>query len=195
MRFFGARRRLPGVPRETDEEQLPSAVEEVLVREIASALAQSPDDDAGGPALAPPAPLRPDRLVDWAHDCGLPWFVDADGDLGWTWDRRRWAVTSAGADGEILEMVAEWNRIVSIERLEQVLELCNEWNASRIWPTAYAQVDDVGQVHLLAKTAVDLEHGVDDEQLDQLLRCGLHTAASFFDTLDEAFPDPAAGAP
>jgi hypothetical protein len=36
---------------------------------------------------------------------------------------------------------------------------------------------------------------VTDDQLDQLLQCGLSTGSMFFDSLDEYYPDPARLAP
>ena len=57
------------------------------------------------------------------------------------------------------------------------------------------RVRDNGMVHVISEVATDLEHGVTDEQLSQLLFCGLSTGSMFFDALDERYPDPAGVAP
>ena len=88
-------------------------------------------------------------------------------------------------------MRGQWHREVAIERLEEVLDVCNEWNADRIWPKAYVRVRDNGLVHVVSEVATDLEHGATDAQLSQMLFCGLSTGSMFFDALDERYPDPA----
>src|SRR3712207_7234969 len=59
------------------------------------------------------------------------------GDLGGLWRGRLFYFFMFGDRSEILQVRGQWNREASIERLEEVLEACNEWNADRIWPKAY----------------------------------------------------------
>ncbi|GII99435.1 putative sensory transduction regulator [Sediminihabitans luteus] len=172
----------------TDDAALRSTVEEVLLRELAAGALDDPDD-------AIPRPLSQARLVDWAKEVGLHHFVDSDGDLGWLWRQRRFAVLTLGDERDVLEVRGEWNRVIAIERLAEVLELCNEWNASRLWPRAFARVLDTGAVHVFARVTVPLHHGVTDDQLDQLVGVALHTSTAFFDTVDDVYPDPAGSAP
>ncbi|MDT0165552.1 YbjN domain-containing protein [Actinotalea sp. AC32] len=158
----------------------------------------------GGPARTPPAqglppdvptPLSRARLTAWFQEHGYTYFVDSDGDVGGLWRGRLFYFFCFGQRGEILQVRGQWHREFAIERLTEVLEVCNTWNADRLWPKTYARVRDDGMVHVTCEVATDLEHGVTDEQLGQLLHCGLSTATVFFDQLDELYPDPASEAP
>jgi hypothetical protein len=195
VRFFGERdddRREEGpAPDATGggadrDDALRSQVEELLEREL------------GQVATADrrvPAPLALDRVVEWITDCGYSYFVDSDGDVGGLWHGRLFYFLLFGKNDEILQVRGQWNRDLAIERLEEVLEFCNEWNADRIWPKTYTRVRDNGMIQVFTEMTVDLEHGVTDDQLDQLLQCGLSTGSMFFDALDEYYPDPARQAP
>jgi hypothetical protein len=48
---------------------------------------------------------------------------------------------------------------------------------------------------VVAEVSTDLEHGATDDQLSQLLFCGLSSSTTFFDAIDDLYPDPAAVAP
>lgn len=150
--------------------------------------APGPDDDV-------PAPLSTERLQAWFTRHGYTWFVDSDGDVGGIWRGRIFYFFLFGERQEILQVRASWNRELAIERLTEVLEICNGWNAERLWPKAYVRVRDDGMVHVTCEVATDLEDGATDDQLGQLLHCGLASATAFFDALDELYPDPAAAAP
>ena len=147
------------------------------------------------PASELPVPLSAARIARWMSDNQFSYFVDNDGDLGGIWRGRLFYIFLFGEREEILQVRGQWHREVAIERLEEVLELCNEWNADRIWPKAYARVRDNGRVHVVSEVAVDFEHGATDEQLSQTLYCGLSTATMLFDSFDEQYPDPAGTAP
>lgn len=153
---------------------------------------QAPVQRPGHPV---PTPLTTQRLTRWFARHGYTYFVDVDGDVGGVWRGRLFYFFLFGEREEILQVRGQWNREFAIERLTEVLEVCNEWNAEKIWPKAYVRVRDDGMVHATCEVATDLEHGVTDEQLGQLLHCGLSTASHFFDTLDQLYPDPAAAAP
>jgi len=173
-----------GTPALPDDE-LHDRVAELLVREL------------GATQVAPdvPTPVTPARITAWFRRNELSYFVDNDGDLGGLWRGRLYYFFLFGDESEILQIRGQWHREVAIERLEEVLNACNEWNAERIWPKAYVRVRDNGMVHVIAEIATDLEHGVTDDQLNQLLFCGLSTGSMFFDSIDELYPDPAAMAP
>lgn len=155
----------------------------------------SPDRRAPEQSPSWPTPLSPDRVAAWFARNGFGWFVDDDGDLGGLWRGRLFYFFCFGERSEILQVRGQWNREIAIERLGEVLELCNAWNADRIWPKAYARVSDDGMVHVTCEVATDLEHGVTDDQLDHLLRSAVGSASAFFDAVDEAYPDPASVAP
>lgn len=176
-------------------------------RELAptsSSLARPLADLLGSPArTAPPqhvptdvpTPLTDARIGAWFSRHGYTWFTDDDGDVGGLWRGRLFYFFLFGDRQEILQVRGQWNREIAIERLTEVLEICNAWNADRIWPKTYARVRDDGMVHVTCEVATDLEHGVTDAQLGQLLECGLGSATVFFDMLADHYPDPAAAAP
>ncbi|MBM7819576.1 hypothetical protein JOE63_002053 [Cellulosimicrobium cellulans] len=199
MRFFGAqddddrRDGDPGgapdgggaVPGPTGDE-LQSQVEDLLARELGQVATD---------VLRPPTPLTLSRVIEWITDSGYSYFVDSDGDVGGLWHGRLFYFLLFGHGDEILQVRGQWNRDLALERLEEILEFCNEWNADRIWPKTYTRVRDNGMIQVFTEVTVDLEHGVTDDQLDQLLQCGLSTGSMFFDALDEFYPDPARQAP
>lgn len=198
VRFFGARDdddRRDADPGEASDggavpgragDELQSQVEDLLARELGQVATD---------VLRPPTPLALSRVVEWITDSGYSYFVDSDGDVGGLWHGRLFYFLLFGHGDEILQVRGQWNRDLALERLEEILEFCNEWNADRIWPKTYTRVRDNGMIQVFTEVTVDLEHGVTDDQLDQLLQCGLSTGSMFFDALDEFYPDPARQAP
>ena len=156
---------------------------------------QAPEQRAGAPDPAIPSPVTAERLRSWFSRHGYSYFVDDDGNVGGLWRGRLFHFFLFGEHQEILQVRGQWNREFAIERLTEVLEVCNEWNADNIWPKAYVRVRDDGMVHVTCEVATDLERGVSDAQLGQLLQCGLSAASVFFDTFDQLYPDPASAAP
>ncbi|MCC2309128.1 YbjN domain-containing protein [Cellulomonas chengniuliangii] len=151
--------------------------------------------ELGAQVVDTPRPVTTERIAQWFARNDFSYFVDSDGDLGGLWRGRLFYFFLFGEESEILQVRGQWNREVTIERLEEVLDACNEWNADRIWPKAYVRVRDNGMIHVITEVATDLEHGVTDDQLNQLLFCGLSTGSMFFDAIDELYPDPAGIAP
>ena len=174
-----------GTRPEPSDAELHDSVAELLVRELGVADA-APDR---------PTAVTPARIAAWLTANEFSYFVDNDGDLGGLWRGRLFYFFLFGETSEILQVRGQWHREIAIERLEEVLDLCNEWNAERIWPKAYIRVRDNGRVHVVSEVATDLEHGATDAQLSQMLLCGLSTGSMLFDSLDERYPDPAGVAP
>ncbi|MHA7134959.1 type III secretion system chaperone family protein [Oerskovia turbata] len=174
---------------DADDAALHASVEGLLLRELGGTMIADIEHDKI------PSPLHRARVLEWIADAGYSYFLDAEGDVGGMWHGRLFYFLLFGSHTEILQVRGQWNRDITIERLEEILEFCNEWNADRIWPKAYTRVRDNGMVHVFTEVTVDLEHGVNDDQLDQLLQCGLSTGSMFFDALDEFYPDPARSAP
>ncbi|WP_129336830.1 YbjN domain-containing protein [Cellulomonas endophytica] len=172
-------------PEELSDTELQDRVAALLAAELGPA----------APGEEHPTPVTPARIAAWMTDHDFSYFVDNDGDLGGLWRGRLFYFFLFGERSEILQVRGQWHREATIERLEEVLDLCNEWNADRIWPKAYVRVRDNGRVHVVSEVAVDLEHGATDAQLGQLLHCGLSTGSLLFDALDERYPDPAVVAP
>ncbi|MCA5893182.1 YbjN domain-containing protein [Isoptericola sp. NEAU-Y5] len=184
MRFFGARRTsgsgpANGRPDELGDDELQARVEGLLMQHVG-------DPDHGDPL----DPLTRDRVTAWLERSGFSYFVDSDGDVGGLWHGWLFYFLVLGEHSDVLQVRGQWHRDLTIERLEDVLELCNEWNAERIWPKTYARVRDDGTIVVCAEVTADIGGGVTDDQLDQLLQCGLSTGSMFFQHLDTTFPDP-----
>lgn len=131
-----------------------------------------------------------ERIENWLRDSQTLYFTDSEGDVGLVMSNRQAYLLLMGPDDELLQVRMQWDRHAGIDRLPQILEVCNDWNTERIWPKVYYRVLDNGTIVLQAETVSFLSYGVSDEQLDQYLHCGISTAHAFFDHLDELFPDP-----
>ncbi|WP_448629665.1 YbjN domain-containing protein [Cellulomonas soli] len=190
-----ARRLLGRPPARTTDPSIGAVPDEDLHDTVTRVLARELGIDTAGENGDVPRPISPGRIAAWMTENEFSYFVDSDGDLGGLWRGRLFYFFLFGEQSEILQIRGQWHREVAIERLEEVLDLCNEWNAERIWPKAYVRVRDNGRVHVISEVATDLEHGATDDQLSQMLYCGLSTGSMFFDSLDERYPDPAGVAP
>lgn len=139
-----------------------------------------------------PRPLDHDRVAQAIRRRGDRVAVDEDGDLMGLWNTRLfWFLVSPG-ERSVLQVRGHWNREMSIERLDEALEVCNTWNEDRFWPKCYARVRDNGSVLVCTELTTSLEGGMSDAQLDLVIACGLATSHLFFDDLDARFPDPVA---
>jgi hypothetical protein len=183
-RLAGHRGRTDDQARLSDEE-LHSQVSELLARELGAVEV----------AADVPATVTPGRIASWMNENGFSYFVDNDGDIGGLWRGRMFYFFLFGEKAEILQVRGQWHREVAIERMGEILDICNEWNTERIWPKTYVRVRDNGRVHVITEVATDFEHGATDTQLHQTLLCGLSTGSMFFDALDERYPDAVGTAP
>jgi len=135
-----------------------------------------------------PAPITTERLQAWMRDNNYNFFIDSDGDLGGLWDNRIFHFLILG-NGSAFQVRGQWNRFGNMDKLEDMLNAVNDWNADRIWPKAYLRVRDDGSIVTCTDITVPLDAGVTEPQLDLQLRCGLATSAAFFDSLESQFPD------
>ena len=147
-------------------------------------------DDAG---QARNAPLSRDRVEAFLAGKGWNYGVDDDGDLGGGWDGNVFYFFVMGSKDEILQVRGRWNRTLPVADEARVTSVANEFNQSRIWPKVYTRVEGE-HVAVYTEVSTDLEHGAADDQLGQLVECGLYSGLQFFEQLDERFPDPDADA-
>lgn len=129
-------------------------------------------------------PLTHERILENLQAKGYQVTVDEDGDIGGNWDGRIFYFFQYGEQKEILQIRGRWDRDVHASRMVEMLQHSNDWNRDRIWPKVYARIDAGGDIGLYAEVSVDLEHGVTDDQLSQIVACGLGTGSQFFDHLD-----------
>jgi len=167
-----------------------------IFRSRRAAAAGSQDADRLGVVHPDPlAPLSRDRVVAWLRSEKVHFFVDDEGDVGGLWDSSLLYFFVHGEHDEVLLVRSMWHREVSIERFEEVLELCNAWNAEKVWPKAYLRVRDNGKVLVHADITYDLEPGVSDTQLGWLLHSAIGTHLAFLSELERHYPDPVGEAP
>ncbi len=143
--------------------------------------------------LAVTTPISQQRIAAWFTENEFHFFRDSDDDLGGIWHSRVFFFFLLGEQSEILQVRSQWNREISIERIDEMLAFCNDWNTDRIWPKAYIRVLDNGMVQPCAETSLDLEYGITDDQLGDELVCGLNSQAQLWNALDEFYPDHIAG--
>lgn len=137
------------------------------------------------------AAVTRERITAWFDSQGYVFFTDAQGELGGLWRSNIFSFLLGGTDDHILQVRGQWHRLVTIDRIEEILEICNAWNTSRIWPKCYVKVRDDGLINVVAEVAVEVVHGADDAQLGAVLLCGISSSSLFFASLDERYPDPA----
>lgn len=142
-----------------------------------------------------PTPLSAARLAQVLRADGAYVGVDQDGDCLGIFHMRLFLFVLYGEEPTLLQIRGTWNREASIERLDEILDLVNDWNTDRIWPKAYARVRDDGAVTVNAEVSVNFAAGATDAQIGQVLRCGIASGTSFFDALDARYPDPVAQSP
>ncbi|TQL02374.1 YbjN domain-containing protein [Cellulomonas sp. SLBN-39] len=138
-------------------------------------------------------PLSAERITACLDAREMRYGIDDDGDVGGYWDGHLFYFFRIGQDQEYLQVRGRWNRQVGLDELATVSAKVNDWNADRLWPKVYVRVED-DRLGVYAEHTVDYEHGLTDEQLDVHLACGISTALSFFEALDEAYPEQAAAA-
>lgn len=132
-------------------------------------------------------PLVRDRVAAYLARRGYRYLVDEDGDLTGMWEGSRFWFLLLGDNHEIVQVRGRWHRTLPVLQRSSVLRAANDWNRDRIWPKVYVREED-DELALYSEVSVDLEHGVTDTQLAQLLACGLGTGVQMFSALDAVLP-------
>ncbi|QTE31369.1 YbjN domain-containing protein [Pengzhenrongella sicca] len=135
------------------------------------------------------SPLTRDRLAAYLTRRGYRYLIDDDGDLSGTWDGSRFWFLLLGEHSEIVQVRGRWHRTLPTAQRPAMLLAVNDWNRERIWPKVYLREED-GVLALYSEVSIDLENGVTDTQLAQLLACGLGTGVQTFTALDTLLPEP-----
>lgn len=150
-------------------------------------------DEPGGRDYEPDAAtldsLSFDRVKASLDVMGARYFVDSDGDIGGRWDGNDFYFFFSGEQREILSVRGYWWAHLPVERYDEAVRACNDWNREHLWPKAWVSVDDDGKVRASTVVSVDWEDGVTDAQLIRQIRWGTSTGCHFFDRMDEIFPD------
>jgi hypothetical protein len=134
-----------------------------------------------------PTPLTRDRVAAYLDARSYRFLLDDDDDLTGTWDGSRFWFLLLGEHEEILQVRGRWHRTLPLDRRGAAALAINDWNRERIWPKVYVREED-GAIALYSEVSADLERGVTDDQLAQLVACGLGTGVQMFMSFDEILP-------
>lgn len=134
------------------------------------------------------SPLAAERVAAVLDGYGYHHSTDDDGDLTGTWNGHRFWFIFLGEHKEILQVRGCWAHRVTTENRTAALLAINDWNRDMIWPKAYLRPHADDTLAVYCETSTDLEHGVTDDQLRQLVSCGLGTGVEFFTTLATVLP-------
>jgi hypothetical protein len=137
--------------------------------------------------LEVPTSLSTRRIGDYLSQRGYHFRIDDDGDITGTWDGNRFWFLLLGDHQEILQVRGRWSTTVPVASRLPLLQAVNDWNRERIWPKVYVRQEST-ELAVYAEVSVDLEHGATDEQLGQIVSCGLGTAVQLFSTIGEQLP-------
>ncbi|MEV8337290.1 YbjN domain-containing protein [Leucobacter sp. NPDC077196] len=135
------------------------------------------------------APLSKNRVTAVFDAAGWSYSIDDEGDIRGGWESGSFLFLVDEEVDAILCVRGYWRGRLGEPEYLRALELCNLWNADRLWPRTFVGRDDDGSIRLNAEHTVDYSPGVTDEQLTQHLLCAIGTSMTFFAEVCEAFPE------
>jgi len=127
-------------------------------------------------------PLSNELITATLDSRGYRYFVDNDGDVGGYWDENLFYFFRIGKAQEVLLIRVRAQRAFSTDDIPRLYSFCNGWNDDKLWPKAYVAVNS-GHAHVYGELATDLEHGVAQPQLDQLILCAISSGCELAATV------------
>lgn len=127
-------------------------------------------------------PVTRDRIETFLTANGWSFGIDPEGDVGGQWDDNLFYFFRMGEAREVLQVRGQWKRALPRDREAELYRVLNELNRDLVWPKLYAREEEEGLV-VYSEVSTDLEHGASDDQLGQLLACGLFTGLKAFEDL------------
>ncbi|GEN79273.1 type III secretion system chaperone family protein [Actinotalea fermentans] len=149
--------------------------------------------DGGRAAAGAPTPLTQQAIAAVLDGWDAHYAVDDDGDLGGYWDGHLFFFMLGGAEGTVLTIRGRWARTVGVDQLAPMMSLLNGWHDDKIWPKGYVRPEGE-ELGVYGEVSTPLGAGVTDDQLKDLVSCGLATTLQLFEHLDEHYPEAAAAA-
>ncbi|GAB2596025.1 YbjN domain-containing protein [Pseudactinotalea suaedae] len=139
-------------------------------------------------------PVDQARVARWLRNAGMRYFVNHQGPIGGIWSGCMFTFGIAGRGG-VLQIRGQYNRVVAIERREEIIALLNERHARSAWPKCFLMVLDDGSMRIAADHSVSIAHGLSELQLERAIKTGLSAALTTFAEITARYPDPLATAP
>ncbi|MCS4535533.1 YbjN domain-containing protein [Corynebacterium sp. HS2168-gen11] len=139
--------------------------------------------------LQEPRPVSTGRIAAYFDIQGYTYAYDDDCDLEAGFDDNHFSFILQGSKHEVLVVRGTWNQYFPAKYRDEFADFLNTWNRERLWPKAYLLIDEDNEIQIHGEVAADLEYGVTDEQLEQLLECGIGTCLSMFNELDRRYPN------
>ncbi|MDO4760630.1 MAG: YbjN domain-containing protein [Corynebacterium sp.] len=136
------------------------------------------------------SPFSIERVAEYLKSQGYNFTTDDDGDIYTGFEENSFMLLATGAKREIFAIRGAWKITSPIEGRAPLIEFCNEWNRTKLWPKTYVTVNDDGVVGVQAELNTDLEHGATDVQIQQFFHCGIATTLQFFNELTNQFVVP-----
>lgn len=132
-------------------------------------------------------PISIERMGLLFDSQGWKWELDDEGDIASGWDGHMVFFRLAGAQHEVLNIVAFRHGVLPREARSELLFLIEEWHRDHLWPKCYFREVEGDALQVMAELNIDFEPGVTDAQLVLQFRCAIGTILQFFAELDEAF--------
>ncbi|RRD53616.1 hypothetical protein EII12_01045 [Buchananella hordeovulneris] len=136
------------------------------------------------------APYSTARLAHALQRGGYDWFSDGVGHLGLILGGLVVRLHQVGPEDQILQARVAWPRRADIEQQTELLSLLRDLNFERPDPKCYTRVLDDGTVVVVWETALPVQAGVSDSQLDAFLHNFASRSLSQNQKLAAAWPDP-----
>lgn len=138
-------------------------------------------------AVELPTILTRERVGAYLTRRGYTFRLDEDEDITGTWDGNRFWFLLLGAQQEILQVRGRWHRPLPESARLAALQIINDWNRERIWPKAYLRSEPTG-LALYTEVSVDFTPGATQDQLEQMVACGLGTSIQLFSSVSALLP-------
>lgn len=135
-------------------------------------------------------PYSPARLAHALQRGGYDWFTDGVGHLGLVLGGLVARFHLVGPEKQILQARVAWPRRADIEHQGGLLGLLRDLNFERPDPKCYTRVLDDGTVVVVWESAVPVQAGISDSQLDAFVHNFASRSLSQSQKLAAAWPDP-----
>lgn len=134
-------------------------------------------------------PFNKERLIEYLKSNGLRYSIDQDGEISTSFGHDgidfRVHLLARGADESALCLVGTRARGYGADQRADCLEACNRWNLDHRSPTVCLHTDDSGQSFVVTGWNVELDQGVHQELLKDMIDSFLRSNFRFWEWMRE----------